>query len=104
MITAIRAVASGDGYFSNEISALLLRQFSKKEPGKESSAGEELTRRELEVLQLIAEEYSNAEIAEKLSISVRTVDTHRRNLLEKLKVKNSAGLVKYAIRHNLLDT
>ena len=103
MMNAIRSVAAGDGYFSHEISTLLLRQFSKKDTQKESKAGEELTRREIEILQLIAEEYSNPEIAEKLFISIRTVDTHRRNLLEKLRVKNTAGLVKYAIKNNLLD-
>jgi DNA-binding CsgD family transcriptional regulator len=51
---------------------------------------------------LIAQEYSNAEIAEKLFISVRTVDTHRRNLLDKLQAKNTAGLVKYAIEKGLV--
>jgi len=60
-----------------------------------------LTEREIEVLQLIAQEFSNGEIAEKLFISIRTVDTHRRNLLEKLQVKNTAGLVKYAIEKGL---
>jgi DNA-binding CsgD family transcriptional regulator len=60
-----------------------------------------LTNREKEVLGLIAQEFSNAEIAEKLFISVRTVDTHRRNLLEKLQVKNTAGLVKYAVEKGL---
>jgi predicted transcriptional regulator len=54
------------------------------------------------VLRLIADEYSNSEIANKLFISIRTVDTHRRNLLEKLQVKNTAGLVKYAISKGLL--
>ena len=63
----------------------------------------QLTKRELEVLKLIAGEYSNPEIAEKLFISIRTVDTHRRNLLEKLGVKNTAGLVKYAIKHGLVE-
>jgi DNA-binding CsgD family transcriptional regulator len=61
-----------------------------------------LTAREVEVLQLIAQEYSNPEIAEKLFISIRTVDTHRRNLLEKLGLKNTAGLVKYAILKGLV--
>jgi DNA-binding CsgD family transcriptional regulator len=51
---------------------------------------------------MIAQEYSNGEIAEKLFISIRTVDTHRRNLLEKLNLKNTAGLVKYAIEKGLI--
>jgi DNA-binding NarL/FixJ family response regulator len=103
MTAAIRTVAKGDGYFSQEISALLLRHFSKKDTTTNSKVGEELTTREVEVLKLIADEYSNPEIAEKLFISTRTVDTHRRNLLDKLRLKNTAGLVKYAIQHDLLD-
>ena len=62
-----------------------------------------LTLRETEVLKLIAQEFSNPEIADKLFISIRTVDTHRRNLLEKLGVKNTAGLVKYALKKGLAD-
>jgi DNA-binding NarL/FixJ family response regulator len=104
MITAIKTVAKGDGYFSQEVSTLLLRHFSKKDKGKESKTGEGLTTREIEVLKLIADEYSNTEIAEKLFISVRTVDSHRRNLLDKLGVKNTVGLVKYALQNNLIDS
>jgi DNA-binding CsgD family transcriptional regulator len=66
--------------------------------GKEVSV---LSSREKEILKLIAEEYTNAEIAEKLFLSVRTVDTHRQNLIQKLNVKNTAGLVKYAIKSGL---
>ncbi|MEM6816161.1 MAG: LuxR C-terminal-related transcriptional regulator, partial [Bacteroidota bacterium] len=61
----------------------------------------QLTRRESEILKLIAEEYTNHEIAERLCLSQRTIDTHRRNLRQKLHVKNTAGLVKYAITHDL---
>jgi len=62
-----------------------------------------LTRREKEILKLIAEEHSNQEIADLLFISLRTVETHRLNLTQKLAVKNTAGLVKEAIRRGLLD-
>jgi DNA-binding CsgD family transcriptional regulator len=51
---------------------------------------------------MIAQEYSNGQIADKLFISIRTVDTHRRNLLDKLNLKNTAGLVKYAIEKGLI--
>jgi len=54
------------------------------------------------VLELIIDEYTNQEIAEKLFISVRTVDAHRRNLLEKTGSRNTAGLVKFAIENNLI--
>jgi len=104
MIAAIRTVASGDTYFSQQVSQTLVNKLSGNKKLKEKMAGVPLTKREIEVLQLIAEEYSNPEIAEKLFISPRTVDTHRRNLLEKLGVKNTAGLVKNAIRLGLISS
>ena len=61
-----------------------------------------LTSREVEVLQLICREFSNAEIAEKLFLSVGTIDTHRKNIIQKLGVHNTVGLVKYAIKNQLL--
>lgn len=103
LINAIKAVAEGHTYFSSQVSATLVDQLVKGKKAPERKAGVTLTRRELEVLRLIAEEYSNPEIADKLFISIRTVDTHRRNLLEKLGVKNTAGLVKYAIKHGLVE-
>jgi len=62
-----------------------------------------LSRRELEVLKLICREYSNAEIAAKLFLSVSTVETHRKNLIAKLGVNNTVGLVKFALKHRLID-
>jgi two-component system response regulator NreC len=59
---------------------------------------EELTKREIEILKLIAEGYSNTEIGGILYISPRTVDTHRTNIMKKLNVKNIAGLIKYAVQ------
>ncbi len=104
MINAIHTVANGDTYLSNQVSAKLLEHITNPSAaGKKKSEGTPLTDREVEVLRLIAEEYSNAEIAERLFISIRTVDTHRRNLLDKLGVKNTAGLVKYAIQRGLLE-
>lgn len=101
MLTAIHAVAGGDSFFSHEISEMLLRQVTKS-PGHEHSK-HPLSKREAEVLKLIAEGYSNPEIAEKLFISIRTVDTHRRNILDKLRLKNTAGLVRYAIRQGFVQ-
>lgn len=62
-----------------------------------------LSEREIEVLKLIAQEMNTNEIAEKLFVSVNTIETHRKNLLKKLGVKNSIGLIKFAIRHGLVD-
>ncbi|MCB0588060.1 MAG: response regulator transcription factor [Phaeodactylibacter sp.] len=103
LINAIKAVAEGHTYFSSQVSATLVDQLVKGKKPAERKEGVQLTKREIEVLRLIAEEYSNSEIAEKLFISIRTVDTHRRNLLEKLGLKNTAGLVKYAIKHGIVE-
>lgn len=103
MIKAIREVAAGKTYYSQQVSAVIVQHLTQEKKKKEKKAGIPLTRRELEVLELIAEEFTNPEIAEKLFISIRTVDTHRRNLIEKLGVKNTAGLVRYAIKHGLVD-
>ncbi|MCR9249423.1 MAG: response regulator transcription factor [bacterium] len=103
MLSAIKTVAKGDTYFSNQVSSKILQHLTNPGSSKKKSDGIPLTEREIEVLRLIADEYSNPEIAEKLFISIRTVDTHRRNLLDKLGVKNTAGLVKYAITKGLLE-
>lgn len=103
MINAIHTVANGNTYFSSQVSSKLLEHITNPTPVRRGTEDALLTDRETEILRLIAEEYSNPEIAEKLFISVRTVDTHRRNILDKLGAKNTAGLVKYAIQKGLLD-
>ncbi|MFA8437234.1 MAG: response regulator [Marinifilaceae bacterium] len=103
MLKAIGCIAEGATYLSKEVSKVLLESLSKPQKLKSNKNQISLTRREVEVLKLIAQEYSNAEIAEQLFISVRTVDTHRRNLIEKLGAKNTAGLVKYAFKNNLIE-
>lgn len=99
LLAALHAVVKGDSYFSNTVSATLLKALTnmKATPRRKHNNDIPLSEREIEVLKLIAGEYTNSEIAEKLFISTRTVDTHRRNILEKLQLKNTAGLVKYAI-------
>ncbi|MCS7153903.1 MAG: response regulator transcription factor [Bacteroidia bacterium] len=105
---AIRTVLGGHYYFSratqNVIGQYILRQQEKPSGrGRSSSSdGIHLTPREKEILELIAQELTNAQIAEKLKLSPRTVHTHRRSLMQKLGVKNSAGLVKYAIEIGLV--
>ncbi len=104
MLTAIISVASGDSYFSREVSSRLIEYLNKPQINIKSTDKEiPLTNREIEILKLIAQEYSNSEIAEELFISIRTVDTHRRNLIQKLGMKNTAGLVKFAIRKGLVE-
>jgi len=102
LINAIRTVAEGGVYYSKQVSAAIVAHLTKQSASKEKKTNIPLTKREQEVLRLIAEENSNAEIADRLFISIRTVDTHRRNLLEKLGAKNTAGLVKAAIKLGLI--
>ena len=101
LINAINVLIQGNSYFSKEVSSAIMSQLGKpKSPDAIPLHGNQikLSKREFEVLKYIAEEMTNKEIAHKLFISPRTVDTHRRNLLQKLKVKNTAGLVKYYLR------
>jgi DNA-binding NarL/FixJ family response regulator len=100
LAAAVRSVADGNNYFSPEVSATLLQVFTRAQ--RPQQLNQSLTQRETEVLRLIAQEFSNQEIADKLFISVRTVDTHRRNILDKIQAKNTAGMVKYAIQHQLI--
>ncbi len=94
LMEAIQAVAKGKTFLSDEVASSL----------NESKASQPVvTRREKEVLELISEGLTNSEIAEKLFVSVSTVDTHRKNLLSKLEAKNTADLVRLAIRHHLIS-
>jgi DNA-binding NarL/FixJ family response regulator len=104
LITALHTVAKGDSYYSQKVSASLLKALTnlRTAPSAQPKKDMPLSEREIEVLRMIAQEYTNGEIAEKLFISIRTVDTHRRNILEKLQVKNTAGLVKYALENALI--
>jgi DNA-binding NarL/FixJ family response regulator len=101
MIKAIRAVHNGDSYYSQEVSSIIVKGAHKKSKSLDHMSIQ-LTPRETEILTLIAKEFTNAEIAASLFISIRTVDSHRRNLLDKIGVKNTVGLVKHAIKVGLI--
>jgi len=104
MVIAIRAVYNGGSYYSQQVSSIIMNQFAAFQKDRTRGVSDvQLTPREKEVLILITKEYTNQEIANELFISIRTVDTHRRNLLEKLSAKNTVGLVKYAIKKGLVD-
>lgn len=104
LLEAIETVMEGELYFSDEAVSTLVGNLNKSDAErKRESEDSELTERELEVLKLICQEYTNKEIGDKLYISVRTVDSHRRNLLQKTGARNTAGLVRYAVEHNLLN-
>ncbi len=97
LIKAIRAVHEGYIYFSGEVGMAL--QEYQKSAARELSV---LTAREKEILELIAEGYTNPQIAEKIFLSQFTVDSHRKNLLAKLAVKNTACLIKLAVERKLI--
>lgn len=105
LIDAIKTIVEGGNYFSDAVKDAIVRQMVSKRQAYDKIIGEPvpLTRREKDVLRLIVEEHTNHEIAEKLFISVRTVDAHRRNLLEKTGARNTAGLVKYALDNNIVS-
>ena len=94
IVQAIKSVAQNRPYFSSEILSRISTEFA-------SGAAADvpmLTKKETDVLCLIAQEFTNHEIADQLGCGIRTVDTHKRNLIKKLEVKNVVGLVKYALR------
>lgn len=103
LTSAIQAVSQGDAYLYPSVTRKVLDDYLEriKAETRESSR-ERLTRRELELLCLIAEGKTNKEIAKLLSISVSTVQTHRLNLMKKLKVHDRTQLVRYAIREGLM--
>ena len=101
LIHAIQVVLTGSSYYSNEV-ALKLIDSAKSSDNFIPASKNRLTKRELEILKMIALEMTNDEIAKGLFISKRTVDTHRQNLLNKLHVKNTAGLIKAAYAFNLV--
>jgi DNA-binding NarL/FixJ family response regulator len=94
---AIHAVMAGQPYLAEDSLAELLKPIDTPDASLIA-----LTRREHEVIRLLAAELSSADIAEKLFISIGTVDTHRHNILRKLGVKSTIGIVKYALKHNLV--
>ena len=104
---AIRTVRGGGRYFNEAITNLVFEDFYQKKKltntqGKVTLPND-LTKREQEVLALVASGKSNQEVADDLFISIKTVDTHKNHILDKLGLKNTAELVKYAIKNNLIS-
>lgn len=105
VLEAIRVVAANNKYLGREVQAILLDNLSSRNPGIEtpSNLPGTLTAREKEILNLIAREMSNEQIAGRLFISERTVETHRRNIFTKTKTKTIIGLIKFAMQHGLIE-
>ena len=105
MDKAIRTVYTGEKYLDENISKIYIESLmgSDKAKIKSHSYIPDLTKREKEVLSLISEEFTTQEISKKLYISTNTVETHRKNLMNKFQVRNSVGLVKKALEFKLID-
>ena len=102
LLTAIKTVMSGRNYISPPLTDVVMEDYVRRAQGDfQKSEIDKLSAREREVLQLISEGKSSGEAAAVLHISVRTVDTHRHNIMTKLKIHTIAGLTKFAIRHGL---
>lgn len=100
LLKAIRTLNDGNEFFSAEVSQTIIRNLMKQ---KDESPISTLTQRELEIIKLVAEGLLNKEIANKLCISIRTVDAHKNNIMNKLELRTNVDLVKFAIKHKLIE-
>jgi two-component system response regulator NreC len=106
LINAIQQINEGYEYFSESISRVMQSHFVKKARRVDQDVQDKyrlLSNREKELLKLVLEGLSNQEIASRLFVNIRTVETHKTNILQKLDVRNSVELVKYAIKNNLME-
>jgi len=105
IIEAIDAVYQGQEYFCDAVREKIFNSFTHNNPKLNKPLYVEnpiLSAREIEIITLISLEYSGKEISEQLFISMNTVETHRKNIMKKLQIKNTIGLVKYALKNNLI--
>jgi DNA-binding NarL/FixJ family response regulator len=102
LLLAIEMIFKGGTYVTRKLTGTMAQDLSRAISGKYPLASDSLTRRETEVLKFIVKGKTNAEIADILSISTRTVENHRANIMKKLNVKKTAELVRYAVDHGLV--
>ncbi|HLJ80371.1 MAG TPA: response regulator transcription factor [Ktedonobacterales bacterium] len=115
LLAAVRAVARGESFLSPSVAAALVADYTSRparpaaqaqnegETGAAPDAYDTLTGREREILQLVAEGYTNQEIADRLHLSIKTVQSHRASVMEKLDLRDVTHLVRYAVRRGLVD-
>ncbi len=103
VVDAIYSVLEKGYYFDERISKAMVKGLVKTKKTNPSFTAHYLSEKEIVIINLICKEYTNKEIADKLFISPRTVDTHRENILLKTGAKNTAGIVMYAVKNNLLE-
>lgn len=103
LVSAIRAVQRGEAFLHPSIAKLVIEDYVRRlKAGEGLSAQEVLTDREREILQLIAEGYTNREIADSLHLSIKTVQNHRSNIMHKLDLHDRGELIKYAIQQGII--
>lgn len=102
ILDAIHTISKGDTYYSKEVFEIIMGQIAGRKPKQRLTVEIPLTRREKEIVKLVMEEFTNQEIADKLFLSVRTVEAHKRNILEKTGCKTVAGLAIYAIERGII--
>ena len=106
LIEAIYTLRNGHDYYSESIMHLLLRKYISKIPNEHSEGStnlKNLSSRELEIIQLWGNSNTNKEIADKLFISIRTVESHKNHIMQKLSLKTAVDLVKFAIKNNIIE-
>ncbi len=106
LIEAIEQVYQGNEYFSKEVSGIILKSYLKQIKNPERAdeyEDKKLTAREHEILRMVAQGYSNQLIADKLFISVRTVESHKNHIMQKLELTTTVDLVKYALKSKIID-
>jgi len=101
LVTAVRAVQAGQVHLCPSVSDQVIREYVNLADAESGSAFDVLSAREREVLQLLAEGLSTKEIADRLNLSAKTVETHRKGVMDKLEIRSIAELTKYAIREGL---
>ncbi len=100
---AIKTIFKGEEYFNETVKNILLKNFVKNVSQPDDSTEKKLSERELEVLKLYATGMSNKEIADTLFISIRTVESHKNHVMQKLKLKSTVDLIKYAIKNKIIE-
>jgi len=106
LMEAIRTISEGDEYYASNISKNLMKSYVSKIKNinpTDKPKNYSLTSREKEILKLYVEGFSNLEVAEKLNISIRTVETHKNNIMQKFDFKSTVEMVKFALKNNIVS-
>jgi len=104
LLEAIQTLYNGGEYYGKSVSESFLKSYIKKQKTEQAlKENDELTQREIQVLKMAANGIPNKDIAEKLFISIKTVDAHKNHIMQKLKLKNTAELVLYAVKNNIIE-